>query len=232
MNMLTWAEKEVEIACARERAASGDEEEEFDYGVACYESALKAYKSLMEDGHSGISISITKRILNNLIDGKPLTPIEDTPDVWNEHCVFNDEVVESYQCSRMSSLFKDVYKDGTVKYTDVNRVLCFYNYNDNIPWSNGMVREIIDEMFPITMPYYPSDSYKVYCTEFLTDEANGDYDTIGVIYAKKDNETIEIHRYFKDGPDGKMVEITTREYMERRLKAKELEERRKTNDKV
>lgn len=231
MSMLTWAEKEIEIACARERAASGAEEGEFDYGVACYESALKAYKSLMEDNHSGISISITKGILNNLIDGKPLTPIEDTPDVWYWRCVFKDEVVESYQCSRMSSLFKDVYNDGTVKYTDVNRVLCFYN-NDNIPWHNGMVREIIDEMFPITMPYYPSDSYKVYCTEFLTDEANGDYDTIGILYVKKGDrdKKLNIRRYFKDGPDGKMVEITAREYMERRLKAKELEERRKTND--
>lgn len=225
MNMTEWAEKEVEIACARERA--GQDPSGWDYGVACYESALKAYKSLMEDGHSGMSISIAKGILNNPIDGKPLTPIEDTPDVWYEHYVSEDEVVESYQCSRMSSLFKDVYKDGTVKYTDVDRVLCFFNYND-IPWHNGMVREIIDEIFPITMPYYPSDSYKVYCTEFLTDEANGDYDTIGILYVKKGdgNERHDINRYFKDGPDGKMVEITTREYLERRRKAMALEEQK------
>ena len=226
MNMTEWAEKEVEIACERERA--GQDPSEWDYGVACYKSALKAYKSLMEDGHSGMSISITKGILNKLIDEKPLTPIEDAPDVWYERCVFKGEVVESYQCRRMGSLFKDVYKDGTVKYTDVNRVLCFYN-DDNIPWHNGMVGEIIDEMFPITMPYYPSDLYKVYCTEFLTDEANGDYDTIGILYVKKGdgNERHDIHRYFKNGPDGKMVEITAREYVERRLKAKKLEERKK-----
>lgn len=229
MNMTEWAEKEVEIACARERAdqdLSG-----WAYGVACYESALKAYKSLMEDGHSGMSISITKGILNNLIDGKPLTPIEDTPDVWYERCISKDDVVESYQCRRMGSLFKDVYKDGTVKYTDIDRVLCFYNYNDNTPWHNETVREIIDEMFPITMPYYSSDPYKVYCTEFLTDEANGDYDTIGILYVKKGdgNKRHDINRYFKDSPDGKMVEITTREYMERRLKAIALEEQKNEN---
>ena len=224
MNMTEWAEKEVEIACKKERA--GQDPSEWDYGVACYESALKAYKSLMEDSHSGMSISITKGILNKLIDGKPLTPIEDTPDVWNERGVYEEGVVKSYQCNRMSSLFKDVYNDGTVKYTDVNRVLCFYNYNENGPWYNGMVREIIDEMFPITMPYYTSDRYKVYCTEFLTDEANGDYDTIGILYVKKGNERHDICRYFKDGPDGKMVEITTREYMERRRKANALEEQK------
>ena len=53
MSMQTWAEKEIEIACKRERADSKVEDGELDYGCACYESALKAYKSLIEDGHSG-----------------------------------------------------------------------------------------------------------------------------------------------------------------------------------
>lgn len=37
----------------------------------------------MEDGHSGMSIGITKNILNRLIAGKPLTPIVDTEDIWD-----------------------------------------------------------------------------------------------------------------------------------------------------
>lgn len=44
---------------------------------------MRAFESLLGDGHSGMSIGITKNILNRLIDGKPLTPIEDTEDVWN-----------------------------------------------------------------------------------------------------------------------------------------------------
>ena len=60
MMMKTWAEREVELACKRENPDR--KEGEFDYGCACYESALKAYKSLMEDGHSGFSIGITKHI--------------------------------------------------------------------------------------------------------------------------------------------------------------------------
>ena len=43
--------------------------------VACYESALRAYRSLERDGHSGMSVQITKSILNRLIDGKCLTPL-------------------------------------------------------------------------------------------------------------------------------------------------------------
>lgn len=117
MNMADWAKNEIEIACKNER---GDKNpEEFDYGCACYESAYKAFQSLMEDGHSGMSIGFTKAILNRLIDGKPLTPIEDTPDIWND-LTDRQKDYTSYQCERMSSLFKDVYKDGTVKYHDVN----------------------------------------------------------------------------------------------------------------
>lgn len=40
--------------------------DEFDYGCACYESALKAFESLLEDGHSGFSIKITQSILDRL----------------------------------------------------------------------------------------------------------------------------------------------------------------------
>lgn len=78
-NMLDWAKREVEIACNKENP--NRKEVEFDYGCACYESALKAFESLCDDGHSGFSIKMTQAILNRLLDGKPLTPIEDTDDI-------------------------------------------------------------------------------------------------------------------------------------------------------
>lgn len=76
MSLREWAQREVALACKREKPDR--KEGEFDYGCACYESALKAFNSLLEDGHSGMSIGYTKQILNRLIDGKPLTPVEDT----------------------------------------------------------------------------------------------------------------------------------------------------------
>ena len=82
MSMLEWAKNEIAIASKRER---GDKPEgEWDYGCACYDSALRAFESLLGDGHSGMSIGFTKNILNRLIDGKPLTPIEDTEEAWGE----------------------------------------------------------------------------------------------------------------------------------------------------
>lgn len=69
-----------------------------------------------------MSIQITKSILNRLIDGKCLTPIEDDPDIWTKVEFGENDPIQHFQCKRMSSLFKDVAEDGTVTYSDVNRV--------------------------------------------------------------------------------------------------------------
>ena len=42
MSMMDWARREIELARAKEKEEL--EEGEFDYGGACYESALKAFK--------------------------------------------------------------------------------------------------------------------------------------------------------------------------------------------
>ena len=58
MSLNDWAKNEIDIACKNER---GDKDiNEWDYGVACYESAYKAFQSLLEDEHSGTSIGFTK----------------------------------------------------------------------------------------------------------------------------------------------------------------------------
>lgn len=222
MSMIDWAEREIKIACELEKRNTKDDE--WDYGCACYESALKAFKSLCGDEHSGMSIGITKQILNRLIDGRPLTPIEDTDDVWNLCTYGDDDKKKVYQCRRMSSLFKDVYPDGTVKYHDIDRVRCYGKTNPNIVYHSGLVDRIIHEMWPITMPYCPDGTIKVACEDFLTDKRNGDFDTVCVYYAvKPDGTKVDIYRYFKcdDWLDNDWVEINWQEYHDRYLTSKE-----------
>ena len=72
MCMDSWAEREIEMLKSKNKPES---DEEFDYVGECAESALRAYKCLMSDGHSGMSISITAEILNKLIKGKAVTSI-------------------------------------------------------------------------------------------------------------------------------------------------------------
>ena len=221
MGMKEWAEREVQIACERENPDR--KEGEWDYGCACYESALKAFNSLMEDGHSGMSIGFTIQILNRLIAGKPLTPIEDTEDIWKK-CALTNRECTTYQCNRMYSLFKEVYPDGTVKYHDNDRIECVDFLNGNT-YHNGFISRIIDEMYPITMPYSANGVYNVYCIDFPYDPKNGDYDTIEIKYiTTPEKDVVGIYRYFKESDSG-FVEIDLEEYIARRRKYNERKEK-------
>lgn len=227
-NMELWAEEEIRIACERERG--GTSEEEWDYGVACYESALKAFRSLAEDGHSGMSIGITLNILNRLVKGQPLTPIEDTDDVWRECGAYLSKPnCTTYQCRRMSSLFKDVYADGRIEYKDINRFSC-RTLDSSAWWHNGHVSKIASGYFPITMPYIPR-TYTVICEEFLTDRKNGDFDTIGILYILDNaGERKGVNRYFAEAEEG-WREIELSEYEKRRqMDAERRKEKEKKNE--
>lgn len=227
MSLETWAEKEIELACQRERdsAAKVGHEEDAEYGIACYKSALKAFKSLLEDGHSGMSISITRQILNQLILGEPLSPIIGEDDEWEDVSYegMPEGVIEEYQNKRMSSLFKYVHEDGTVKYSDVQRVTCYESSHDDIqggvPFHNGFINRIIDEVKPITLPYVPQH-LKVYVTECLYEESGGDFDTMMVDYMvdADTQEQTSIGRYFKEDPESRgWIEISNHEYQTRWL---------------
>lgn len=113
---IEWAENEVRIALERESVDC----DLYGYARACYDSALKAYESLCADGHSGLSIQLTKNVLDRLVDRKPITPIEDTAEVWVENPMPNVDY-KCYQCRRMGSFWKHVFPDGRIEYIDTNR---------------------------------------------------------------------------------------------------------------
>lgn len=209
-SLTDWAEREVELACKKEDG----------YGAGCYKSALKAFRSLCDDGHSGCSIGITKAILNRLIDGKPLTTIEDTPDVWIE-CTWGDSDGNAvYQNSRMSGLFKDVFPDGTTKFHDVDRVTLIEVEDDGTEtsWHSGLASKLVDEIVgPITLPYYPkAKPYKVYAQQFDSVNAEvGCFDTSHIIkIVDPDGNEIPCERFYAETVDD-MVEIDKEEYLRR-----------------
>lgn len=212
MSMSEWAKREVELACKRE--APDRKGGEWDYGCACYESALKAYLSLMDDGHSGMSFSITVATLKRLLESKPLTPIEDVPEVWNESHGWNDGG-KHYQCNRMTSLFKDVSADGKVTYSDVERYYC-KEVGSGATYKCGLESRLLDELHPITMPYNPPIGYYVFTVkEGLTDKRNGDFDTKAILTLKCPDGTVEqINRFYAEDGNG-WREIGFQEWCER-----------------
>ena len=219
--MSEWAEQECRIACKKENPDFDFNSDEFDYGCSCYKSALKAYKSLMEDEHSGMSFSFTKNILIRLMEGLPLTPITDD-DFFNEdgspirelesneylkRCGLKSDL----QCTRMSSLFRKETLDGKVTYRDIDRSYFIDIENPSDTYQSN--DKFLDEMFPITMPYMPEKGkYKIYAQTFLADEKNGDFDTRGILYLiTPDGTRVNVNKYYTER-DGEWVEIDFNEY--------------------
>ena len=218
MSMSEWAKREIEILKSKNPP---DEECGFDYVGECCDSAMRAFESLMNDGHSGMLIGITKNILMKLIEGEALTPIEDTPDVWSDIVDRHDGKV-TYQCERMSSLFKDVYDDGRVEYRDVDRARGCDIYNESYYYSNGLISRYINEKYPITMPYTPpSKPYVMYSEEFLVDPDKGDYDTKGFYYLiTPEGEKVTVNKFYHEFEKGEpMKEISKEKYEEFKKKA-------------
>ena len=222
MTPLELAENEVKLACKKENPEWDGKS--FDYGCSCYQSALKAYKSVCDDGHSEYSFSITKNILIRLLNELPLTPITDTEDIWDHSGLNSDNEHESYQCKRKFSLFKEVDKDGNIKYHDNGRAYAIDIKTGNT--YSSWVCSLIDEMFPITMPYYPSvNKYKIYTEEFIAEGYTGDqtdFNTRAVLYClTPEGEKIEINKYYADTKDSfRMKEISKGEYEQRKAKMK------------
>lgn len=230
--MSDWAEQECRIACKKENPQFDFDSDKFDYGCSCYKSALKAYKSLCEDGHSGYSFNATKNILIRLMDGQPLTPITDEDFPRHEYdpespWLKEQKLRDESQCPRMSSLFRLEYLDGRVVYHDNDRA---YYINVEEPSDTyGSWTGFIDEMFPITMPYMPKrGKYKIYAQTFLTDKKHGDYDTKGILYViTPEGERVDLNIYKTENDDGTWRTITKEEYDE--LLAKRID---KLNEKV
>ena len=84
-------------------------------------------------------------------------------------------------------------------------------------------------MYPITMPYTGDDHYTVYCTDLLSDEKNGDFDTMHVISVKDPEGIVHpINRYFKESGNT-FEEIGLDEFLKRKEMAMALTERQNEN---
>ena len=200
------AKRELEIA---RKEFNWDE-----YQMMCAESAYRAYCSMLKDGHSGYSWEVTSLILKQLIDGVPLTPIIDTDDIWSP-CTWDKG---KYQCTRYPSLFKSIQPDDNIVYHDTDRVVISYEGSTAL-WGNGFASRLIDDMYPIEMPYIPRKNlYIVHAAEgkYIYTELGIDRtcDLLALIYLENtaENKTEKLLRYFKYVPSKGYVEISKKEY--------------------
>ena len=216
---MTVAEYEVERAIQN---LGTDKDLMNEYIVMCYKSALGAYKELEKAGHSGMSWNITKNILIDLMNNIPLSPIidedfgikiQDKEDIYTPEWLLKKRGLRSHiQCPRMSSLFRSEHLDGVITYTDVDRIVC-YEKDSDIPFSCGLGSRIVDEMFPITMPYKPERAKFVVEMETFDDVDKSLTQIISI--TTPEPRMIPIDRYFFDeGEENGPKEITFEEYKE------------------
>lgn len=195
---MNWARKEIERAKEETKKENGLYQE---LACATYDSALKAYDALLEDGHSGFSIHLTMDILNRLVKGLPLVKITEENAEWKDVTCEKDNNEKTYQSTRFTALFKKVKViDGkdVIKYKDIHRTMAVNVHNPSCCYTSGLVDSVIDEITPVEFPYYPSTTpIKVYTEDFLAFPENGDFDTVGIFYAiYPTGERKEINRYF------------------------------------
>ena len=98
------------------------------------------------------------------------------------------------------------------------RVVTCYPKDVQAPvWYNGFVSKIVNSIYPIKFPYYPSnDPIIAYVSEHTT-SLNEDFDTMCIDSVKLNNgETVEIGRFFKEDKEGNSwIEINQKEYNSR-----------------
>lgn len=215
----TWAEKEIQMVIEKENIQPNSEDPMDRYAIACYQSALKALKCLAQDRHSGMSIQVTKQILDRLIDWKPLTAVEDKPEEWSDIIDEHDYPVLNKQHKRYGSLFKyENIETGEVYYRDYGRCRCV-DVQKDMSYTFGLVTDLIHQLYPIQMPYFPTDEpLLAYCGEALSDPKNGDFDTFGIFYLiMPDKERVEINKFYaeKQEDEGGWVEIDSEEWIRR-----------------
>ena len=204
-----WAEHEVKIVLDNLKR---DQSEDYRYTEAVLNAALEVYNVLMEQDHSGMSYNCTCKVLKDLMDRKPLTPITGRDDEWGYTETRPDGTV-CQQNNRRTSLFKYTLPDGTIKYSDVDRVRSAEVGTHDYCWSSGTSTRVVDELFPITLPYYPEGTFLVDSVTINSLGEDilfncGDYNGV-FIYSLRTpaGKRHEVNRLFLEDENGRMQEV-------------------------
>lgn len=222
-----WAEREVEIVLAALEKEGATENEK-----DVYRAALTTYNNLIYNLEEEAMLEPIKAVMMSLMLGEPLTPIDDREEDWIlvegfDPAAGNENPGYSiYQNRRRNTLFKKHIVDGDkecTNFSDVGRAVCV-DLSNGENYEGGFGLAIFDRMHPITMPYSPRGTVRIFTEDFkYHEDFEGDYDTYSVVYFRyPDGFMEEVKRFFKMDPKiNQLVAIPKEEYFARRKKWKE-----------
>lgn len=230
MSILEWAKNEVALATKSHSESVSDA-----HDIVCYKSALDALTAWLKYDHDRASMDFTLSILTRLATVQPLTPITEDDftasgivDIDDEAWLKELHLKSVCSSPRFPSLHRLEYLDGKIVYCDTTRVSTVDAHDQQQEASSiVLATKIIDELFPITLPYLPPiQKYIVTMERSTPDAGNSEVDTCVFLGIKTpEGETFDIRRYYeRNENDGHWVEITKREYVSRKRCKPELEE--------
>lgn len=201
MSKNEWAANEVELLCKKM---------EDDYVKKCASAALEVFNFITNQGHSGCSIEMTKSILFDLLNERPLTYIQGLDDEWE--WAYNKEGSKIYQNLRRPGLFKTVHSYGDIEYNDNGTSYCRDKYAE-VTYTNTFIqRETLEALsakgiyeYCVTFPYFPTkEKLEIVTEDCMCDKTQkGDYDTIGILYADvPERGKITINKFYKGTENG------------------------------
>ena len=174
---------EKEIRAAQKRENPNWDGKSFDYGCSIYEIALESYKTIYpiieKAGFSGYAYGLYTGLMARLLKDQPINPITDDDFVGGVGMPYDEKnKIQTYQCGKYSSIFKEVKDDGSITYHDINRCTVI-DYNDT-SWHSGYVERLCKDYIPeIKMPYLPTDKpIKIYVWDFSSAQSKKAMDLI------------------------------------------------------
>ncbi len=169
-----WAKNEIALAVKQEEVEHSKDHIR-DYLISAYNFTGSVFNYVMD---SHIPLSLFNQIFERLVQELPLTPIEDVPETWDPNPLESNDGSKIYICKRKPSLSKVVKADGSISYTDYDRVYCVDLKQPlekgKEPYRIFEILQILDRMAPITMPYYPKGKY-VAITNYISFNPTEEY---------------------------------------------------------
>ena len=145
MNLLEFAENELRIL---EDNCKNDEEA-LKMQKTVTKDIMQIIQTFVSQQHSGFSANYMLNILERLLRYKPLTPIEDKPEEWEDCSKFG---MQELQHKRCSSVFKR--PDGTAYWVEGK----IFTDNGGKSWYTSK-DSIVNIVFPFNVPLHSENVY-------------------------------------------------------------------------
>lgn len=145
MSLLDFAKSELQ----RLEDDCSNDEEALKMQKIITQDVMQIVQTFVEQQHSGFSASYMLKIIERILRYKPLSPIEDNPDEWEDCTKFG---INDLQHKRCSSVFKR--PDGTAYWVEGK----IFTEDGGKSWYTSK-DSIVDITFPFNVPLHSENVY-------------------------------------------------------------------------